>query len=312
MASTEPAQKPGSQRRFLSDPRSGLDPFRPLEPECQVVQFSHLLLPDDLRKAGELIRPRPDVQLYVYGLASRDLEFLEHFRGLRRLQLTLYDLEDVGGLAHIADTLEEFTFGPTKKTFSLRFLKSLPQLRRLFLAGHKKDIAAIGSAPHITRLGLSMITLPDLSAILPLSQLSELSILLGGTRDLDLLPRFKKLEVLTLMRITKMADLGVLAELRALKKLHLDWMRNVTAMPSFAPLAALSRVELDTMKGLSDLSPVAAAPMLQELSVTNMPQLTADSFRCLVGHPKLAKLWAYTGRSRVNEQVKDMFPGIAQ
>src|SRR5512143_1431866 len=69
MASTEPAQKPGSHRRFLSDQRSGLDPFRPLEPECRVVQFSHLLSPDDLRKAGELLRPRPDVQLYVYGVA---------------------------------------------------------------------------------------------------------------------------------------------------------------------------------------------------------------------------------------------------
>src|SRR5262249_2455604 len=163
-----------------------------------------------------------------------------------------------------------------KKTFSLLFLKQLSQLRALFLAGHKKDLAAIAAAPAITRLGLSMITLPDLSPILPLGDLSEFSLLLGGTRDVSLLPRFGKLKKLMLMRITKMSDLGVLADLHGLKDLHLDWMRNVTRLPSLAPLASLTRVKLDTMKGLTDLSAIAAAPALEQLTITNMPQLGAD------------------------------------
>ena len=143
-----------------------------------------------------------------------------------------------------------------------------------------------------------MITLPDLHVILPLSELSALSVILGGTRDLALLPKFRKLEKLMLMRITKMSDLGVLAELTGLKKLHLDWMRNVTTLPSLAPLDRLKRVRLDTMKGLTDLAPVAAAPALRELSVTNMPQLRVENFRCLIGHPHLERLWAYVGRQK--------------
>ena len=312
MASVEPVQSVRHTRRVLSDKGGGLDPFRPLEPECAVLQFSQPLSAGELGKAGELLHGRSDVQLYVYGRASQDLDFLEHFAGLKRLQVALYELEDVGGLVHVAETLEEFTFGQAKRTFSLRFLENLRRLRALFLTGHKKDLAAIAAAPAITRLGLSMITLPGLSPILPLANLTDLSLLLGGTRDLGLLPRFGMLEKLMLMRITKMSDLGVLAHLHGLKALHLDWMRNVTRLPSLAPLASLRRVRLDTMKGLTDLSAVAAAPALEELSITNMPQLSADAFACLAGHKRLKKLWAYTGRTKVNQQVKAMFAGIAQ
>ena len=312
MGNTEPVQSFRHTRRVLSRAVGGADPFRPLEPECRVIQFSQPLSLPDLRKAGDLLRGRSDVQLYVYGQADQDLDFLEYFTGLKRLQVALYELDDVRGLVHVASTLEEFTFGQTKKTFSLRFLENLSQLNALFLAGHKKDLAAIAAARDITRLGLSMITLPDLSPLLPLSNLTDLSILLGGTRDLALLPRFEKLKKMMLMRVTKMSDLGVLADLRRLEKLHLDWMRDVVSLPSLAPLTSLTSVKLDTMKGLGDLDAIAAAPMLEELSLVNMPQLNVASFRCLAGHPHLKKLWARVGRAKVNNAVKEMFPGIAR
>jgi hypothetical protein len=288
------------------------DAFRPLEAECNVVQFSEPMLDDDLRRAGALLRERPDVELYVYGRAARDLDFLRHFPGLSRLHLSLYELDDIAGFAHVADGLEELIFDSTKKTFSLSFLGEMPHLGSLFLVGHKKDIAVVGKLAGLVSLGLSGITLPDLSLLLPLKRLRKLSLLLGGTRDLALLSRLPALEELFMMRITKLADLGVLGELVGLRKLRLDWMRNVTTLPSFARLANLEDVTLDTMKGLASLEAVAAAPALRRLSVANMPLLTAASFRCLVGHPRLAELFAYVGKETVNAEVKHMFPGIAR
>ena len=47
-------------------------------------------------------------------------------------------------------------------------------------------------------------------------------------------------------------------------------------------------------------------------SVTNVPSLSAASFRCLLGHPSLAELFAYVGKETVNAEVKRMFPGIAR
>ena len=304
------------RRRFLSTDQGMVerfgDPFRPLEPDCGVIQFSQSLTPAQLQRAGDLIVGRPDVELYVYGRASKDLDFLRHFQAVRRLHLALYELEDIAGFSHLRGGLEVLTFGETKKTFSLRFLTDFPRLAKLSLVRHKKDLETIRGLGDLTDLGLSGITLPDLALLLPLTRLRKLSILLGGTTNLALLPRLPALQDLFLMRITKLSDLGVLGMLRNLTTLRLDWMRNVTMLPSFAGLTRLDDVTLDTMRGLADLSPLAAAPALRRLSVSTMPQLTAESFRCFLGHPRLQELWAYTGKSRVNEQVKLMFPLIAK
>ena len=313
----QPAAAAALASRRMLDPAhsSGDGPgnsFRPLEPACQVVQFSQPLPPALLERAGALMAGRPELQLYVYGRAAADLEFLRHFRTLRRLHVALYELEDIKGFAHVAGSLEELNFGRTKKIYSLRFVEKMERLEKLFLVGHKKDIAAIRARADMARLGLSGITLPDLSLLLGFDRLRELSIFLGGTRDLRLLVRLPALEHLFLMRITKLSDLSVLDQLQGLKWLRLDWMRNVTSLPSFAPLTRLETLHLDTMRGLTVLSPVAAAPALSYLSVLSMPQLTAESFRCFLGHPSLAELHAYVGKSGVNEAVKRMFPGIAR
>jgi hypothetical protein len=287
------------------------DPYRPLEPDCRIVQFEKPLTPAQLQRAGDLIGDRPDVKLYVYFDAATDLDFLSYFARLRRLHVALYKLDDIAGLSYVSD-LEQLTFGSTKKSFSLRFLASLPHLTSLFLVGHKKDLRAVSDLQQLTDLGLSEITLPDLSLLLPLKRLRKYANLLGGTRDLGALAQLPELEELSLMRITKLADLGVLKEIRRLKTLRLDWMRNVTALPSFAGLSRLDDVELTMMKGLTDLSPVAAAPALRRLVVADMPHLAADSFRCFIGHPRLEELWADTGRLKVNRQIKEMLPLVTR
>jgi hypothetical protein len=111
------------------------------------------------------------------------------------------------------------------------------------------------------------------------------------------------------MRITRLADLGVLA---GLKTLRLDWMRNVTSLPSLHRNERLEDVTLETMKGLADLAPIAAAPALRRLVVAEMPQLTVESFRCFIGHPRLEELWADTGRLKLNAQVKEMLPLVTR
>jgi hypothetical protein len=88
-------------QRFLSpDPamvKQFGDPFRPLEPECEVIQLCQPLTPAHLRQAGDLIANRPDVQLYVYGRPGTDLDFLRYFGTVRRLHVALCDLDDITG-----------------------------------------------------------------------------------------------------------------------------------------------------------------------------------------------------------------------
>lgn len=316
MDETGPAASGLRARRFLdTDPglieRFG-DPFRPLEPECRVVQFGRPLTASQLARAGELMAARLDVQLYVYGAAATNVDFLRHFPTLRRLHLALYDLAEIDGFAHLPGEFEALTFGATRKPVSLAFLERFANLRRLFLVGHRKGIEVVGRLPTLEGLGLSGITLPGLDLFSPLTRLAKVSLFLGGTTNLAALPGLPALAELHIMRVTRLADLSVLGELTGLRALRLDWMRNVTALPGLGGLRHLETVELDTMKGLRDLSPVAAAPALRRLTIRAMPQLSAEDFRCLLAHPSLETLYAHTGRQRVNDAVKAMFPGIAR
>jgi hypothetical protein len=302
-------------RRFLTNDRGVIerfgDPFQPLEPECRVIQFDERLTPEQLRQAGDLIADRPEIELYVYAGVWRDLSFLKYFPTLRRLHIALYKLDDISGFADVLE-LRELTFGETEKKFSLSFVAAWPQLKRLFLVRHKTDLPRIRALGELEDLGLSGYTLPDMSLFLAFPKLRRLQLLLGGTRDLAELARLRQLDELWLMRITRLTDLGVLADLAGLKRLKLDWMRNVTSLPSLERLERLEDVTLDTMKGLTDLSPIAAAPALRRLAIGGMPHLAADSFRCLVGHPRLAELYLETGKRRLDEQIIEMLPGVAR
>src|SRR5690348_14787849 len=190
-------------RRFLGRGGSSNEAvrFAPLEPECKVVQFDQPLSPAELEKAASLMRGRRDVELYVYLNASRDLDFLKYFEDVRRLNVHLYELQDISGFLQVS-RLEELNFGNTRRTFSLRFLESLPSLKKLFIVRHRKDIGVVRGLHGLTSLGLSGITLPDLTVIEPLAQLREFFLFLGGTRNLTSLPRLPRLENLSMMRIT--------------------------------------------------------------------------------------------------------------
>ena len=307
---------PRLHRRFLDhagDPkfveRFG-DPFRPLNPECRVVQFATPLAPAQLERAGAIMAGHPEVELYAYDKGSQDLDFLAHFTTLRRLHVALYWLTDIAGFAHVRD-IEELTFGKTKAAFSLRFLDGMRKLKQLFLVGHKKDLASLQSLMALESLGLSGITLPDLSLLLPLAKLRRLQLFFGSTTDLSLLPRLESLEEVSLMRITKLADLAALGDVASLKSLRLEWMRNVTQIPSLDRLTRLENVELSQMKGITDLTPIAAVPTLRRLLIGDMRQLTPDHFRCFLGHPKLEEICAYTGKISLNDAIVEMFPSIA-
>jgi hypothetical protein len=258
-----PSAAAALHRRFLSTDRGMLerfgDPFRPLEPECGVIQFSQPLAPAQLQRAGDLIADRPDVELYVYGRASNDLGFLRYFERVRRLHLALYDLSDIAGFTFLRGRLEELTLGETKKKFSLSFIAGFPRLKKLFLVGHKKDLQAIRALGELRSLGLSGITLPDLPCSAPRRTASSPSCWAA--------PRTLRSHGLAAGRSLPLPDHQALhvSVRRPPSLTTLRWTGCVMSRPpSLAGLARLDNVTLDTMKGwpicLARRRPGAAPP----------------------------------------------------
>ena len=255
-----------------------------------IVQFNGPLESGEHERLGALLAERPDTVLRAYdgpGMPD-DLGFLAHYPCLAHLQIDLLRLKGLDGLAALPDTLSSLWIGETvSPAGSLRVLERFTGLEELGLDGHVRDIAAIGRLTGLRRLTLRRITLPDLSPLLPLRNLRDLEITLGGTRDLALLPEIGRLRRLDLYRVRKLSDLGFVSRLSELQWLGLQALGNVGALPSLAPLRRLRRVALETMKGITDFRPIAAAPALEELSLIDMKHLQSEHLRPLVGHPNL-------------------------
>jgi len=236
-----------------------------------------------------------------------NLSFLRHYPFLAGFRVDVFHLESTEGIEYLPDTLEYFGFGQTKsKKLSLDFLRRFSSLKELYLESHKNDIEVISNLSSLGKLTLRSITMPDLSLLLPLKKLWSLDIKLGGTKDLRLLPRIGRLKYLELWMVKGLQDVHVIGELTSLQNLFLQALKNVTTLPSFRSLRCLRRVTLDTMKGITDLSPVADAPVLEELCVFGANHLQPEHFIPFVGHPSLKCASIGLGSIRKYEQVKKL------
>lgn len=284
--------------------------LRPLGPRCRWVQFSSLLADSDFQRLARFLARYPEVTLRAYGGydgSIRNLDWLQHFPTLRRLQVDcLYELNDISGLQYLPEDLEELGLGQTRRKLPLARLQRFAGLRRLYLEGQTKDIQVVSGLTELTDLTLRSITLPDLSLLLPLRRLRALDLKLGGTRNLGLLPELAPLRYLELWQVRGLDNLAAVGELDSLEELVLQSLKNVTALPGMHNMRSLRRLHLETMKGLSDLAPLRQAPALEQVRLIDMGHLQPEDLTPLVGHPTLRAASIGLGSTRKNDRARHM------
>jgi hypothetical protein len=284
--------------------------LRPLGPRCDLVQFSSLLTDADFRRLARFLEAYPSVTLRAYGGydgSIRNLDWLRHFPTLRRLQVdALYELDDISGLQHLPEDLEDLGLGQTRKRLSLAQLGRFPRLRRLYLEGHTKDIEVVSGLTQLVDVTLRSITLPDLSLLLPLRELRVLDLKLGGTRNLDLLPELAPLRYLEIWQVRGLSDLEPVGEVVSLEELYLQALKNVTALPGLGRMTSLRWLHLETMKGLFDLNPLRDAPALEQVRLIDMPHLQPEDLAPLVEHPTLRAATIGLGSLRRNDRARQL------
>jgi hypothetical protein len=273
------------------------------------VQFRDPLTDRDYRELADWLADRPSTTLRAWG-AITDLEFLRFFPRLQRFSAdTFYDpVESFDGLRHLPPDLHSLALGRTSNQPSLLPLERFAGLRRLYLEGQTKDIAALARLTSLRSLTLRSVTLSDLSLLLPLVSLRALDLKLGGTRDLGLLPQIGKLEYLELWMVRGLHDLTAVSGVVTLQYLFLQALKQVTALPDLSRLIALETVHLETMKGLSDLSPLLTARALRDVSLVDMGHLQPADVGVLATHPALRSLSAGLNSNRKNRAVRELVP----
>jgi hypothetical protein len=282
----------------------------PLDPQCEVVQFQGLPGALDLARIAEFMEAYPNVALRAYAGydgSIRDLEFLQHFPRLTRFHadaLRYQDFASIDGLRFLPETLAELHLGRFKRRFSLRPLARFESLRRLHLEGAWRDVDVLGGLQALEDVTLRSLTLPDLAILRPLRRLRSLAIKLGGTRDLALLPELAPLAYLELWAIRGLEDIAPLGELHSLQFLFLQDLPRIDRLPDMARMTSLRRVELLNLRGLTDLSPLRAAPALEDLLVFESRHLGPEHFACLADHATLAHAAFGLGSTKKNDAVR--------
>lgn len=269
---------------------------------ADLVQLPAPLSDLEYASLADVLEQRPSVELRAYdshiGKFS-DVAFLRFFPFLRRLSLDVWSVTDLSGLDAIDDLLT-FSLGATKKAFSLRLLKRFKSLRGLLLERQHKDFEVVSELSQLQGLGLRSMTLPNLAILSAFPELRHFELKLGGTRDLTGLAVAKRLRYIELWLIRGLTDVNVLGEVTSLEALFLQALKHVTELPSFVRLKSLRHVYLEQMKGLCDLSAVAQAPQLQDLTIVDMPHLSAAAFNAIAQHPTLEYFSAGLGTTRLN------------
>lgn len=235
-----------------------------------------------------------------------DLSFLEYFPHIKGFSLTAYEFTNFSQFEYIPHDIEWLRIDASKsQKLSLSFLKRFNKLKSLSIEKHKKDIEVVSDLNTLEKLAIRSITMPDLKFAGKAEKLKSLEVRLGGTKNLDVLTYFEKLEYLELWAINKISNIDSIADTLNLKEIFLDQLSNVENVKSFKHLSSLKKLKLCRMKRLKSLEWLADAPTLQELSITQTSHLDIEAFKPLTRLTSLKAADIYIGRKHSLE-VREM------
>jgi len=243
---------------------------------------------------------------YLYDPTKYDLDFLRYFPFARDLDISLYGLTNLDGLAHVPKLKSLRTGFVASGRLSLAPLAACRQLKLLTIDEISKDLEVLTGLKRLQDLDLRRVKLPTLELLREHPSLQSLQIMFGNTTDLAALPTLPKLRWLALRGVSGLSDLAPFAACLGLQCLWLQALSGVTKLPPLDKLKKLRYVEVNRLTRLTDLRPLAAAPILEDLWIENMPHLKSQHFRPLVGHPKLRRVAVSIGSQKEAAQVHDM------
>lgn len=181
-----------------------------------------------------------------------DFRILSKLKGLRGLELNLFDLRDYSFLREMSPCLERL--GVSAETsgknidFDCEWLLDYPHLSKLYLGKKaKKNIQKIGLIPKLTSLTLQGIKVKDYEFLRDSASLSELSIRWNGMNDLSSLSGLEQLRKLELWRIMKLEDISFISTLTGLQILKLIDLKWIKRLPDLSGLKDLKEIGIDNV-----------------------------------------------------------------
>jgi hypothetical protein len=253
----------------------------------------------------------PPYDFYVHGARGHtDLEFLRGAGPSRSVGVNLGDrIASLDGVRHLRPDLRELSLSAIwVRHPSLTPLRRFEALADLGVGGDGqfRDFEAISQLPSLRRLWLNRRQF-DVRTLLPITELRHVEISLGRpTSPIAALAELPHLSWLELNWIRSLTDLAGIGDSTMLQRLDIGQLSNLGRLPDLSHATALRSVAIEKCRLIDDLSPLAAAPALEQLILVDMPQMTPRHLQPLVGHPTLKYASVGTGSFHRNAAIRDV------
>jgi hypothetical protein len=161
-----------------------------------------------------------------------NLDFLVHLTYLKNIDVDFYNNNFIAEINEFLD-LEELSIYVHK--LSIKEIAKQKFIKKLRISGSPKDVEIIGEIISLESLCLNNQTLKNIDFLTALNNLKELNFKLGGTKNLEALPKIEALEKLSFQHVRKLfiEDLMPINEMLSLNELtiieqphftNIDWL----------------------------------------------------------------------------------------
>lgn len=236
--------------------------------------------------------------------AADNIQALTKLSNLKSLGLGIFELQDTEILiSENFKDLTELVIGDTKtKSFNLDYVRHFKKLKTLRVAGHTKNIDAIGELAELEHLSLNSVKKVPLNFINKLKKLKTLDFLLGSRDNLNEIEA-NEIENLDITWVRGFNDLSCISKFPKLKTLKIEdeiKLQDVhftNLFPDLTDLKILNCKTLETITGLKNL------PKLNSL-VIHQTNVDFDNFMQQEFPKTLKTLGFYTTKATVDKEIK--------
>ncbi|HEY9001106.1 MAG TPA: hypothetical protein VIM89_07125 [Mucilaginibacter sp.] len=248
----------------------------------------------------------PNVKsLYVDCLIkAHNIEAITYLKYLKKLSIGIYELTQTEILdAESFQNLNRLVIGNTKsKALNLEYLKKYHNLSHLIIAGHTKNIEAVGDIKRLNTLNLNSISKVSLSFVNHLRNLKSLYIALGGRESIQEINE-NEIENLGLIWIRGFNDINNIKNFKRLKTLIIEDQIRLPQINFEEPLTQLEDIKIINCKTLNSMTGIEKLSRLHQLRIYKT-NIDFDSFIKQPLPSSLKILAFYTTKTKVDKDIK--------
>ncbi len=253
-----------------------------------------------------ILRKIPNVKnISIDCLQKADnINALTELLNLKSLGLGIFELQDTEILntENFKDLSALMISDTRTKAFNLDYLRKFKKLKSLRIAGHSKNIDAIGELSELELLSLNSVKKIPLNFINKLKKLKTLDFILGSRDNLNEI-EYNEIENLDIVRVRGLSDLSCISKFPKLKTLKIEDeinLQNIHFTNLFTDLTDLKILNCKTLETISGLENL---PKLNSL-VVYQTNVVFDNFIQQEFPMTLKTLGFYTTKASVDKEIK--------